>query len=54
MDLNHLLCRHQVSLMRAEAATCVEARHAHRGLARGYTERIRVLQHGLGAEATLR
>ena len=40
MDLNQLLYRHQVSLMRADAASCTEARLAHRGLARGYADRI--------------
>jgi hypothetical protein len=48
MDLNYLLSRHQVSLMRADAAACGEARHSHRGLARGYAERIRELQERLG------
>ena len=48
MDLNYLLSRHQVSLMRADAAVCSEARHSHRGLARGYAERIRELQERLG------
>ena len=36
MDVNYLLKREQVSLMRAEAADCVEARIAHEGLARCY------------------
>jgi hypothetical protein len=40
MDLNHLLHRYQISLMRADAARSVEARHAHRGLARQYAARI--------------
>jgi hypothetical protein len=44
MDLNQLLYRQQVSLMRADAAASPEARHSHRGLARGYAERIRALQ----------
>ena len=44
MDLNHLLYRQQVSLMRADAAASSEARHAHRGLARGYADRVRLLQ----------
>ena len=40
MDLNELLHRHQVSLMRADGASCLEARAAHMGLARGYAGRI--------------
>ena len=49
MDLNYLLHRHQVSLMRAEAANSVESRYAHKALARGYAERIEQLQHDAGA-----
>jgi hypothetical protein len=40
MDLNELLYRQQISLMRAASAACSEARLAHRALARGYAERI--------------
>lgn len=53
MDLNYLLHRHQVSLMRAEIADGLEARHAHAGLARSYAERIGDLQRDLGADAVL-
>ena len=54
MDLNQLLYRQQVSLMRADAAASPEARHAHQGLARGYGDRIRLLQPSLTlAGATL-
>ena len=49
MDLNYLLSRHQISLMRADATDCRSARHAHRGLAAGYASRIRLLQRELGA-----
>jgi len=53
MDLNQLLFRQQVSLMRADAAACVEARQSHRGLASAYTQRIAQLQQELGTlEAT--
>lgn len=52
MDLNYLLSRHQVSLMRAAAAACSEARHSHQGLARSYAERIRLLRERLGAGST--
>lgn len=41
MDLNYLLSRHQVSLMRADSAASPEARFAHRALARAYAECIR-------------
>ncbi len=41
MDINYLLKREQISLMRAEVAGSVEARIAHQGLARGYGERLR-------------
>lgn len=50
MDLNYLLSRHQVALMRADNAMCSEAKVAHRGMAREYAERIRVLQQLIGAE----
>jgi len=53
MDLNYLLSRHQVSLMRAQNAACREAAMAHRGLARGYAVRIRELQQLLGAGSSL-
>ncbi|HSX54855.1 MAG TPA: hypothetical protein VLG14_06120 [Sphingomonas sp.] len=44
MDLNELLHRHQISLMCAGTALCVEARIAHQGMARLYEDRIRALQ----------
>ena len=53
MDLNYLYHRHQVSLMRADAAAGSEARHAHRGLAREYAQLIERTQSDLGASATL-
>jgi hypothetical protein len=40
MDLNYLLQRHQVSLIRAEAATCIEARRSHEMLALRYARQI--------------
>lgn len=49
MDLNYLLYRHQISLMRADDAASPEARHAHQGLARGYAERISALRAVLQA-----
>jgi hypothetical protein len=50
MDLNYLLSRHQVALMRADNAMCPEAKVAHRGMAREYAERIRILRQLSGAE----
>lgn len=41
MDINYLLKREQVSLMRAKAARSAEARVAHEGLARAYGQRLR-------------
>ena len=52
MDLNYLLSRHQISLMRANTAASSEARIAHRNMARAYAERIRVMQKLIGAEGT--
>jgi hypothetical protein len=40
MGLNYLLHRHQISLMRAKAATCVEARRAHETFAARYATLI--------------
>lgn len=54
MDLNYLLHRHQTSLMRADAATCVEAQVAHGKLAAGYARQIHTLQSLLGARGALR
>lgn len=49
MDLNYLLARHQVSLMRADNAASSEARCAHRGFVKQYAARIRELQDSSGA-----
>ncbi|WP_200957887.1 hypothetical protein [Sphingomonas sp. Root710] len=49
MDLNDLLHRHQVSLMRSAAAVCAPSRLAHLGLAKGYARQIDSLQRTLGA-----
>ncbi len=53
MDLNYLLYRHQVSLMRADATDCLCARSSHRDLARGYADRISALRTTLGEEGSL-
>lgn len=52
MDLNYLLSRQQISLMRADCAACPEAAIAHRGLADGYAMRIREHQQRLGADSS--
>jgi hypothetical protein len=52
LDLNYLLHRHQVSLMRADTALCAEARHSHLGLAREYAVRIKRFRTGLGIDST--
>ncbi len=49
MDLNDLFHRHQVSLMKADAASCQPSRSSHQGLARGYAQRIRAMQDNLEA-----
>ena len=41
MDIDYLLRREQISRMRAKAASSVEARIAHEGLARCYGARLR-------------
>jgi len=53
MDLNYLLHRHQVSLMRADAAATGEGRHAHRGLAHGYAQQIETARTASGAFASM-
>lgn len=40
MDLNYLLMRHQLSLFRADQATCISSRRAHRDLASAYAAEI--------------
>jgi hypothetical protein len=49
MDLNFLLGRHQVELMRAAAAASPEAACSHGGMARGYERRIASLRTLTGA-----
>ncbi|WP_182466867.1 hypothetical protein [Sphingomonas gilva] len=53
MDLNYLLSRHQLSLLAADNAASPEARMAHRGLAKGYGDRVRALQIAMGATSRL-
>ena len=48
MDLNYLLTRHQISLVRATGAACAASRNAHRGLARGYAALIHAVQERAG------
>lgn len=52
MDLNELFFRHQISIVRAGSAATPEARYAHRGLAKGYADRIETMQASSGATAT--
>ena len=40
MDINYLLSREQISLMKARDAACPEARAAHAGLAKIYGEAL--------------
>lgn len=40
LDVNYLLHRQQVSLIRASRAAGPESRAAHEGLARGYRDRV--------------
>lgn len=49
MDLNYLLHRHQVALMRAANAASREAACAHDGLAKGYAHRIATMRDLLDA-----
>ncbi|MFD1786774.1 hypothetical protein ACFSC3_04230 [Sphingomonas floccifaciens] len=53
MDLNYLLSRHQISLMRADAATTREARYSHTGMAHRYADAIRSAQMTLGASGAV-
>jgi hypothetical protein len=54
MDLNQLLQRHQLSLMRLDQAATLEERRSHEQFARDYAERIRVVRRQLGATSPLR
>jgi hypothetical protein len=49
VDLNYLLSRHQISMMRADAATTREAGLAHRAFAKEYAARIAAHQERVGA-----
>lgn len=46
MDVNYLLHRQQVSLIRAQRAASPESRAAHLGLARAYRERVEAYRIG--------
>jgi hypothetical protein len=41
MDLNYYLARHQISLMRADGAACIEARLSHLTMAKSYEAKIK-------------
>ena len=49
MDLNSLLCRHQLSLMVAERSETTRDRRAHEQFAREYAEQIHFVRAALGA-----
>lgn len=51
MNLNQLLHRHQVSLMRLDQAESPEERRAHNQFASDYAEKIKVARNELGAPA---
>ncbi|EPR17367.1 hypothetical protein M527_17010 [Sphingobium indicum IP26] len=40
MDVNYLLHRQQVAMIRAQMSRSAKGREAYEGLARGYTDRI--------------
>ena len=54
MDLNLLLHRHQLSLMRVDRAVTAEERRSHEQFARDYGERICIARSQLGATGALR
>lgn len=49
MDLNSLLRRHQLSLMRADRSQSPREKRAHEQFAKDYAEQIRVTRDLLGA-----
>lgn len=53
MDLNDLLHRHQVALMRAASAATNEARESHDGTARCYETKIETVRSILGASGRM-
>ena len=53
MDLNDLLHRHQVALMRAATAATPQARQSHDGTARCYEDKIVSLRTLLGASGRM-
>ncbi len=53
MDLNDLLHRHQVALMRAATAATPQARQSHDGTARCYENKIVSLRTMLGASGRM-
>jgi len=53
MDLNYLLHRHQISVMRADAAACGPSRMAHEGLAALYAGAVSRVQRGKGSGGRL-
>jgi hypothetical protein len=52
MDLNILLRRHQLSLMRADRSMTPRDKRAHEQFARDYAEHINIIRDALGARPT--
>jgi len=53
MDLNSLLRRHQLSLMRAACSMTPHDKRAHEQFAHDYAEQIHVVRDALGAAPAL-
>ena len=54
MDLNSLLRRHQLSLMKAERSMTPRDKRAHEQLSHDYAEQIHIVRDALGAARALR
>lgn len=52
MDLNILLRRHQLSLMRADRSMTPRDESAHQQFGHGYAEHINIIRDALGAPRT--
>ena len=53
MDLNSLLRRHQLSLMRAQRSMTPRDKRAHEQFAHDYAEQIQIVRDALGAGRAL-
>jgi hypothetical protein len=54
VDLNLLLQRHQLALMRLDRSATAEERRSHEQFVRDYAEKIRAVRMRLGATSALR